>query len=405
MRQEELLKEISAKMDCMLTTADMITIASDFFAKGKEQADLALDKLLDKLSSLKGVTAEELEQMFFKYTGKIDISNTLLQQLINTWKDQNANQDKPLTYEDLEKLIQQYYKDPSAQLEDIKALLKDIGIDVANIDGDQITVEQIEQAIANNKTDLSTTNELIQTLITLVANIDTSGTDTSALSAMIGELVDAYKAGNAELLDVLNEMNAKLDTFATLEDLQDLADTYSVKYEQGVEANVAKFLAAIADLKNSNEDALNKIATSVQANTNSLNTVGNQILAKLDDLKNTTGSGEGGSFTKEDLVEVVKEYYKDPSQALANIENLLANLNLGGGSNITLEQLENALAQNKADLSTTNELIQTLITLVANIQTADTAALESLAEELIQKVDAGTTSINDALQQLINAAG
>ena len=200
----------------MVTVEDLDALLGKYYDQLKADNEKYTENILDAIKNITitggtGVDMDALEELIAKYANNNDDVVAALEQIYNKM-DELAQSDggdgSGITIRDLERLIQQYYKDPTPILTEIKELMQELG------SGDRITLEELEQLLQENKTDLTKVTQLLTSILNALQNNSNNGVDMSALEEKINSFINSYNNGNADLnstlekiLDQLNSLN------------------------------------------------------------------------------------------------------------------------------------------------------------------------------------------------------
>ena len=102
--------------------------------------------------------------------------------------------------------------------------------------------------------------------------------------------------------------------------------------------------------------------------------------------------------------ELIKQYYKDPTPLLEEMNEALKHLTNSPIINLTVDQMRELIEAGKADLSLTNELLKTISTQIKGLpQNADMSALQDKIDALRNKLNTGSITIAEYLQNISDA--
>lgn len=296
----------------------------------------------------------------------------------------------------------------------IKAMLEDLNISAEAKLGDIIN------AIKSSSIDLTTTNNLLQTIINMISRLNGSSGSNAQLDTILSEILNAYKAGNADIKALLESANSKLE--ALYEKVCDVYDevaslsanfkTYASLYETNMKSVFTKLDAMMSDIKNADSKlgSLNSAVSVGNTYLNNLDTKADEIIKLLE----ANGGNNANGLTKAELEAILKD-------AGANLQVMLDNLGISINNNTTnaAADIINAIKANSTDMTTTNNLLQTIInntsTLVTSVRalqnqgtSVNTTALEAKIDALIQAMNNGNANlqsemeaVNKAIQDLI----
>lgn len=209
--QNELLEQINNKLDNMVTVEDLDSILSKYYDQLKADSEKQTADILDAIKDITisggtGVDMDALEDLIAKYANNNDDVVAALDKIYEKMDELNQAGGGGLTVNDIEKLIQQYYKDPTPILKEIKTLLQDLG------SNDRITVEQLEQIIKDNKTDLTKVTQLMTSILNALQNNASNGVDMSSIENKLNTIISDYNNGNADINATLEKILDQLRT-------------------------------------------------------------------------------------------------------------------------------------------------------------------------------------------------
>ena len=207
--ETELLEEISGKLDNMVTVEDLDGLLNKYYSQLKADSDEHTANILDAIKDITitggtGVDMDALEELIAKYANNNDdVVNALdkiYEKMDELAQNSGGGSGSGITIREIENLIQQYYKDPTPILSEIKGLLEDLGT------GDRITMDQLEQLLEANKTDLTKVTQLMTSILNALQNNSGNGVDMSSLESKINSLINTYNNGNADLSATLEKI-------------------------------------------------------------------------------------------------------------------------------------------------------------------------------------------------------
>ena len=206
--ENELLEEINGKLDNMVTAEDLDALLGKYYDQLKADSDKYTNDILDAIKDITisggtGVDMDALEDLIAKYANNNDDVVAALEQIYDKMDElaQSGGGDgSGITIRDLENLIQQYYKDPTPILTEIKELLQDLG------SGDRITMEELEQLIEANKTDLTKVTQLMTSILNALQNNSSNGVDMSGIENTLNSLINDYNNGRADISSTLEKI-------------------------------------------------------------------------------------------------------------------------------------------------------------------------------------------------------
>lgn len=287
--------------------------------------------------------------------------------------------------------------------------------------GNKIDIEQIIQAIKDNKTDMSTTNELLQTQISLLEKIANSGLSQAQMQEVVNAINNLQNVNHADSTAVQEAIRKAQET---LDKISGGIDDINGKLDQLIQGQselLTEFRGFKADAKAAaqtiinNQDAIkNGMVTSAQINEwkaelqGSLGDVKSNMAEQVATQKAILEKVGQGGHTREEWTEIIKGAVPNYYEILSNMNKTLDELNIKAGDMVTNTTLDAALDKYKVNLSTTNELIQTAISLLEKISgmgggasgNIDTSKLESLNAQILDAIKNGQLASTSKLDEL-----
>lgn len=417
--------EMNAKLDAILNAIN----------QGNLTASEALDQIIDLLGKIEANTSAILEavnkisgqiaELNANFEGNQDEIMNVLESINNGVGSIDSKLDKVISNQEqnnettLE--ISQKLDEMTAQLEQIndKTLTMDqvqqmfgpvyeeLKEYLNNIAGNQITVGDLEAVLEAHKTDLTRTNALIETLVNLVANLDMDG-NSDALQEIANAIKDFQNSSNANNEQVIANLKEVLDKLAGMQGSLDAI----VETGNTIKDNLDKYMASATtygdklfnEIQKIGNNMVDKTTLQVYADsyTEYLQKAEQQRqeqLAVLQAIFENMGKGDGGSLTIDELKKIIPDY----SDILNEISEKI-------GKVITSEDLENFFVNTKPDLTRTNALIETLVNLVANLDTSgggngssiDTSTLQSLVDQILTEIKSQNPPTEEQMRELID---
>lgn len=364
------------------------------------------DKLFGLLENIDGNVAE-LKSTGAALNNKVQTLVQTGDEIVSYLEQIAANQNDDITIEQLKELS-------AENLAAIKAMLENLGLDAeAYLDA---KLGDVINAIKSSSIDLTTTNNMLQTLITLVSQLSNSIPNNGDMDTILNEILDAYKAGNKDLSDKLQAGLDKLqaiydqlvEMYKEVADLTSNFKTFASLYETNTTSIVKKLDTMMGDITKANEE-LSKLNASMTVNNNYLNNAvskADEIVAAIEKL-NVNGNGNG--ITKAELEAILKD-------AGTSLEKMLNNLGItiNDNTNNAATDIINAIKANSVDLTTTNNMLQTIITntttlvnVVANLENKDVTVnmgeVESKLDSLLQALNGGNSNLKSEMEALNQA--
>ncbi len=363
--------DINSKLDAIKTNGD---ISNEYLQKISEAADAAI-KALAEIKSEIGQT-------------NVSIGDLIEKMEANGQKD----------YEPI-----------------LKEMLEKLGL-LDEINNKQFTIDQLQEALKGYKTDLSTTNELIQTAISLLEQIAGGGIgtgDMSTVNQLLSQLYEAVVSGNSNIDTLLKDLIAKAQEIAEdTGNINDKLDQIISKMDTQIDLltttqNAVSSYAEqiLSELKKTNADLddIKNYSTKLDTYLDKQDT----YLSKAVDYLAQLVENQGGNTSYEELLAAVQA----GNGTLSNIESLLNDLNIKAGDFVTNETLNQALEANKTNLTTTNELIQTAISLLEKVAgnsgigggSVNTTRMEELLGQILSQLANNHQATSSDLEDLKTA--
>ena len=365
------------------------------------------DKLFGLLENIDGNVAD------LKTTG--NIINAKVGDLVQTSNEIVSYLERIAANQGKDGVTIEQLKELSAEnLAAIKAMLENLGLDAeAYLDA---KLGDVINAIKSTTVDLTTTNNMLQTLITLVSQLSNSTPNNGNIDSILNEILEAYKAGNKDLSDKLQAgldklqaiYNQVVEMYKEVADLTTNFKTFASLYETNTKSMMSKLDAIMNDLDNAGSE-LSKLNAGMTVNNNYMNSA----LAKADEIieaiEKLNVNGNGNGITKAELEAILKD-------AGTSLEKMLNNLGItiNDNTNNAAADIINAIKNSTVDLTTTNNMLQTIITntttlvnLVAGLENADVTVnmgeVEKKLDSLLQAMNAGNTNVQAEMDELNKA--
>ena len=388
-----LLGQIEANTGAIL---DAINKLSDEVGKLNANFENNQQAIIDGLGDINdgiGSINSKLDRIITNQEQNNETTLEISQKMDEIGAQLNQINQKTLTIDQVQDMLGPMY-------EEIKGYLE-------NISGGQITVGDLNAALEAHKTDLTRTNALIETLVNLVANLDLSG-DAEAMQAVVDAIKDFQNSSNnnsaqvnanlEEVLAQLATMQGSLDAIVTtgnaIKDQFDAAMSSATTYGNKLLDEISKIGDNMV-----NKTAFQTYADSYTEYLQKAEQQRQEQYAVLQAIFENMGKGDGGSLTIEQLKDIIPDY-----------TDILNEINEKLGHVITSEDLENFFVNTKPDLTRTNALIETLVNLVANLNTSgggsgssvDMSELTSLVSEIRTLIQNQQPPTAEQMQQLID---
>lgn len=407
---------IKEAMDQMIDLLGQIKDNTGALVEIVSKISAQIDKLTDKLDGYHGDNIDILQKIN-NGVGSIDSkldkieanqqkANSTMTNILDKMDDIFAEvhqiNDKTLTLDQLQQMF-------GPMFNELKEYL-------GNISGNQITIDQVENAMAKYKTDLTKTNGLIETLTTVVKNLNLS----AGMSEELQKIVDAINdfknqsAGNhadnmkayAEILEKLANIDGGMQALGTTaneinDNLKQHMDNAQI-YGSNMFEQMKLIVSGISD----NTDAMDAFKDTYKSESALAQQSRMEQIALLQALVDKETGGNGG-ITKQELEEVLAGLnvnIPDYSEVLNNIYDAI-------GKVITSDDLQNFFIKTQPDLDKTNGLIETLTTVIKNKDfgsvgggSIETAQMENLLAQILDAVNSKKSPTEDQIKALIELA-
>ena len=256
---------------------------------------------------------------------------------------------------------------------------------------------------------------MIQTAISLLEQIagNSGSGDLGGVNEILSQLYQAVVSGNTNIDTLLKDLIAKAEQIAEdTGNINDKLDQIISKMDTQIELltttqNAVSTYAEqiISELQNTNAD-LDDIKNYSTKLDNYLDKQDGYLSKAVEYLAQLVESN-GGESSYDELLAAVQA----GNGTLANIESLLNDLNIKAGDFVTNESLNQALEANRTNLSTTNELIQTAISLLDRIAgnsgsgngNIDTTQMEELLGQVLSQLANNHQATSQDLEDLKDA--
>lgn len=403
------LNEIKALLESIDSTVkaiyDKMSEQAEQFNKFYADYKANTDKLFDELANIKRDVAD-IKTYGAQANAKLDQAIAIGNDVIKYLEQIEKNQGDQVTVQDL--------KDVSAEnFAKLEAMLGNLGLDAkAYLD---LKLGDLIAAVKSSVVDLTTTNNLLQTIIDLVGNIAATMPNNSDLNVTMNELLEAYKSGNADLAAKLEAANTKLqaiydkivEMFAEVADLANEVKTFKSLYQTGLQSSMGKLDEIIANLKTGNDklNALDASATVANRYLQNILTKSEEAVALLEKL----GAKESQGLTKAELEDVLAD-------AGVNLQTMLNNLciTINDNTNNAAADIVAAIRNSGIDMTTTNNLLQTIIdstgALLDSVNslknqniTIDTSNVETKLDAAVTAISNGNSNVQSQMDALNNA--
>lgn len=287
------------------------------------------------------------------------------------------------------KQIQQSSQADSAKLDAIIKLLESIDqklgkieAAVGNIEGN-MTVngeklsELMQQLIDDHKEGKVQDKEMMQQMIDLMLrSINDNNENNGAILILLNEISEKIANGQLssqegidKITDILNQINGNLtDIKSQVSKISTQIDKLGAQYEENHNETM-DMLSKIFDNTSSIDNKLTQIEKNQQE--------GNKTLVDISQKLDEANSSLNQINSKMITIDQLKEMF-DPM-----FEEIIGKLEIIGGNQIDIDQLEEVLAKYQTDLTKTNGLIENLTSVVKNLNLSS-----GMAEEFQKVIDA-----------------
>ncbi len=329
-------------------SADIVKYGDAITNKQDQQLDI-LGNLNNNVSNIGSDIKELIDLQKQNNQNLVNIANSIDE--MNVKLDQiEQNQGNQLTIDQIKELAGPAFEQ----------LMKVLG----DIHGDQITIDELKDALEQYKTDLTKTNSLIETLTTVVQNLNIGSGMSEQLKEVIQKLEDLkniQSTGNANIIEDLEGIQQEiagvkgiLETLVkTANDIKSNQDTYMA----GAKTFGTKLFEELAKIQNNmlDKDAFNVYAESYKEQLVQAEKTRQEQKVILQTILENMGKSESGI----DVDELIAK--------LPNYTDILNEISEKLGKVITSSDLENFFVKTQPDLTKTNNLIETLTTVVQNL--------------------------------------
>ena len=329
-------------------SADIVKYGDAITNKQDQQLDI-LGNLNNNVSNIGSDIKELIDLQKQNNQNLVNIANSIDE--MNVKLDQiEQNQGNQLTIDQIKELAGPAFEQ----------LMKVLG----DIHGDQITIDELKDALEQYKTDLTKTNSLIETLTTVVQNLNIGSGMSEQLKEVIQKLEDLkniQSTGNANIIEDLEGIQQEiagvkgiLETLVkTANDIKTNQDTYMA----GAKTFGTKLFEELEKLQNNmlDKDAFNVYAESYKEQLVQAEKTRQEQKVILQTILENMGKSESGI----DVDELIAK--------LPNYTDILNEISEKLGKVITSSDLENFFVKTQPDLTKTNNLIETLTTVVQNL--------------------------------------
>ncbi len=341
-------------------SGQLSTISSQI-DKGIDQLNKNHNETLDMLSNINNGIGS-IDSKLNDIKANQEISNDKLTDISNKIDEANAQlgqiNQKTISIDQLKEML--------------GPMFDEISNDLTIIGGNQVSIEDLDQLLDKYKTDLTTTNGLIENLTSVVRNLDLSVDMGEGFQGIIDAINDFknQQAGTAE-----QQMAAYREIMAAIANLTSSVDalgTTAKEISTDLKAHMAQatdygqlmtdYMLEVINGQQTSLDAMQEAADSYREYLTRAEQDRAQQIALLQAIVDKEVGTNGGGLTKEELEEVLSNYQiniPDYSDILNAIYEQLGNV-------ITSDDLQNFYINTRPDLTTTNALIENLTSVLRN---------------------------------------
>lgn len=341
-------------------SGQLSTISSQI-DKGIDQLNKNHNETLDMLSNINSGIGS-IDSKLNDIKANQEISNDKLTDISNKIDEANAQlgqiNQKTISIDQLKEML--------------GPMFDEISNDLTIIGGNQVSIEDLDQLLDKYKTDLTTTNGLIENLTSVVRNLDLSVDMGEGFQGVIDAINDFknQQAGTAE-----QQMAAYREIMAAIANLTSSVDALGATASEistDLKAHMAQatdygtlmtdYMLEVINGQKTSIDAMQEAADSYREYLTRAEQDRAQQIALLQAIVDKEVGTNGGGLTKEELEEVLSKYQinvPDYSEILDSIYDQL-------GKVITSDDLQNFYINTRPDLTTTNALIENLTSVLRN---------------------------------------
>ena len=348
----------------------------------------------------------------------LDRSDAKYQEIIDLITELNAEVQKGnMTAETmLDKILKELQNIESAlgKLDDLKDVIENM--DKNNQEANKLLAEKIEEMISKYEQGGLSMEELMNQVISLVGDSNSISSD---ILEKIKELYEKYEGGGLsesellqQIIDQLGGINDKLDQIYA--QMQQDSENFN-NFVEGNQANWEKLFANMDNLFNglgSIDAKLDAIKTNGEISNDYLQKISEAVDAAVKALAEIKSEIGQTNISIGDLIDKMEQNgQKDYEPILREMLDKLGILDEINNKQFTIEQLQEALKGYKTDLSTTNELIQTAISLLDRIAgnsgsgngNIDTTQMEELLGQVLSQLANNHQATSQDLEDLKDA--
>ena len=388
----ELLGKIEANTGAILEAINKLAEEVDNLNANFENNQTAIIDGLANINDGIGSINSKLDQVIENQEENNQTTLDISQKMDELYAQVAQINDKTLTIDQVQEMFGPMY-------EEIKDYL-------SNISGNQITIGDIKAALEAHKTDLTRTNALLETVVSLLSNGDFEGGGGTVIDpSALQEIADAIKEFQQQSNNNSAQINANLEQV-----LEKLA---------GIQGSLDAIVTTGEDIKNTFDRAISSATTYGERLFNELQKISGNMVNKttlqvyldsyteylqkaeqarqqqfeiLQAILTNMGKGDSG-MTVDELKEIIPDY----TDILNEISDKIGNL-------VTTADLEAYFENSTVDLTRTNALLETLVSLVSGLDTSgvNSSKLNSTLNEILNEVKSKKAPSEDQIQTLID---
>lgn len=395
----EILNQIKENTDAikdavLKISADIVKYGDAITSKQDQQLDIMGD-MNNNLSNIGSDIKELIELQKENNKNLVNIANSIDE--MNVKLDQiQENQGNQLTIDQIKELAGPAFEQ----------LMKILG----DIHGDQITIDELHEALDKYKTDLTKTNSLIETLTTVVQNLNLGSGMSEQLKEVVQKLEDLKNIQSTGNANIIADLEALRDQVAGVKGILDSL----LKTANDIKGNQDTFMASaktfgtklfeeLAKIQNNmvDKDAFNVYAESYKEALVQAEQTRQEQKVILQTILENMGKADSG-VDVDDLI-----------AKLPNYTDILNEISEKIGKVITSSDLENFFVKTQQDLTKTNNLIETLTTVVQNLNISGGGssgtnnqaieAIKTTVNQILTAINNGQIASEKQIQALLDA--
>ena len=375
-------------------SADIVKYGDAITNKQDQQLDI-LGNLNNNVSNIGSDIKELIELQKQNNQNLVNIANSIDE--MNVKLDQiKENQGDQLTIDQIKELAGPAFN----QLMEI----------LGDIHGSQISIDDVKDALEQYKTDLTKTNSLIETLTTVVQNLSLGSGMSEQLKEVVQKLEDLkniQSTGNANIIEDLEGIQQEIaGVKGILDALLQTANNIKANqdtYMAGAKTFGTKLFEELEKLQNNmlDKDAFNVYAESYKEQLVQAEKTRQEQKVILQTILENMGKSQSGV----DVDELIAK--------LPNYTDILNEISEKLGKVITSSDLENFFVKTQPDLTKTNNLIETLTTVVQNLNISGGSssgvsnqvmeAIKTTVNQILTAINNGQIASEQQIQSLLDS--